>query len=102
MEGFPSDVAFRLTRLEALGHRPAMGMVTVEQLRQHLDDYLAEVERGREVLIAQARVPIARLAPVGDPDWEGLSLAGLALAYGCEEPDYRSAALKETNPGYRA
>ena len=41
-----------------------MSMATVEDLRHHLEMYIAEVEQGREVLISRGDKPIALLKPV--------------------------------------
>ena len=42
-----------------------MPVITTHQAKTHLSRYLAEVEKGREFVIARGRKPVARLTPLG-------------------------------------
>ena len=44
-----------------------MTVVNVQEAKTRLSDLLARVERGEDVIIARAGLPIARLVPVGAP-----------------------------------
>jgi prevent-host-death family protein len=93
----------RLGRRHRISHIPGMSSATVEELQRNLARYLAAVEKGDEVLISKGDKPLARLVPVVAPekddrggeerdDWHRLSAAGLAAAYGPNEPDYEAGS----------
>ena len=44
-----------------------MVQVNVQEAKTRLSDLLARLERGEEIVIARAGVPVARLVPVGPP-----------------------------------
>lgn len=54
-----------------------MTVVNVQEAKTRLSDLLARVERGEEVVIARAGLPVARLVPIGAPPPR--QFGGLAL-----------------------
>lgn len=66
-----------------------MTTINVQEAKTRLSDLLARVERGEEVIIARAGLPIARLVPIGAiPPRE---FGGMAL----QVPDDFDAPLDE-------
>lgn len=57
----------KLTNLAARGSFGAMTTITTHQAKTHLSRYLAEVEEGREFLIARGKTVVARLVPLATP-----------------------------------
>jgi len=55
-----------------------MSVATIEELEQNLAGYLAEVQRGNEVLICHRDVPVARLMPLPPPQRRVKRKAGWA------------------------
>ena len=80
-----------------------MSSATVEQVQRNLKTYLAEVEKGNEVLISQGNKLVARLVPAdrAEGDWHRFSVEGLDRAYGPKEPEYDAGLIKEANPEYK-
>lgn len=79
-----------------------MSTATVDDLRQNLDALLRRIEQGDEILIQQGESVVAKLSPVSKDEWTQFALAGLARAYGEDEPEYGVQMLTESNPEYRA
>jgi antitoxin (DNA-binding transcriptional repressor) of toxin-antitoxin stability system len=48
-----------------------MKSAKIAELRDHLSDYLAKVQRGETVIVYDRDVPVARLEPIPPPE-EGL------------------------------
>ena len=69
----------------------------------------ARCDGKRIVLPRGAKLPVGGVIVVFQGDetdderdlWQGLSVQGLASAYGKHEPDYSVKLVKETNPEYR-
>jgi hypothetical protein len=67
---------------------------------------LAVVKNGKIEPISPIDLPegtslLIKLHPSNEAlEWSGLSDAGLALAYGDDEPEYQISDLKELNPLY--
>jgi antitoxin (DNA-binding transcriptional repressor) of toxin-antitoxin stability system len=57
----------KLTNLATRGSFGAMTTITTHQAKTHLSRYLAEVEEGREFLIARGKTVVARLVPLAAP-----------------------------------
>ena len=84
-------------------HISLVSSATVEEVQRNLKAYLAEVEKGNEVLISQDNKPVARLVPAdrAEGDWHRFSAEGLERAYGPKEPEYDASLIKEANPEYK-
>jgi prevent-host-death family protein len=55
-------------------------LVNVREAKTHLSELLARVEKGHEVLIARAGIPIARLVPL---------LAQVTPQFGCDRGKFK-------------
>lgn len=64
--------------------------MNVQEAKTRLSELLARLERGEEIVIARAGVPVARLVPVGPPARR--AFGGAAF----EVPDDFDAPLPET------
>ncbi len=63
-----------------------MNPVNVHEIKAHLSEYLAAVERGETVVIARRNKPIAKLVPIG-PEASEQALRPIGLAKGLVEID---------------
>lgn len=61
-----------------------MNMVNVHEIKAHLSEYLAAVEKGETVVIARRNKPIAKLVPIG-PEETGKTRRPIGLAKGLIE-----------------
>lgn len=63
-----------------------MNAVNVHEIKAHLSEYLAAVERGETVVIARRNKPIAKLVPI-EPEKAGKKRRPIGLAKGMGEID---------------
>jgi prevent-host-death family protein len=61
------------------GHDEAMKKAMVSDLKANLSAYLAEVRRGRSVIVCDRTIPIARLVPYEPDDDEGFQVIPASL-----------------------
>ena len=47
-----------------MAHNMAMKMANIADFKNHLSEYLSEVQAGEEIQICKRNVPIARLTPI--------------------------------------
>jgi antitoxin (DNA-binding transcriptional repressor) of toxin-antitoxin stability system len=64
----------RLVNLDTYGHHEAMKRAMVSELKAHLSAYLAEVRRGRSILICDRANPVARLVPFVQDETDGFDV----------------------------
>ena len=56
-----------------------MKRAKVSELKTHLSSYLAEVRRGRSIVVCDRTTPIARLVPYDSDDDEGFEVVPASL-----------------------
>lgn len=47
-----------------------MTRVGLKELRQNVDKYIREVKRGNSLIVMRKTVPVFKLSPVNEGDWE--------------------------------
>lgn len=59
-----------------------MSSVNITELRQHLPEYLRQVQGGAEIVVTQHGRPVARIVPNREPDVREAALRRLAALRG--------------------
>ena len=55
--------------------------VTIEEAQTNLPELIALVEQGKEIIIAKGKEPLAKLAPIAQPQEDGTKLPRLFGEY---------------------
>ena len=72
-----------------------MTTITTHEAKTHLSRYLAEAEKGREIIIARGKKPVAMLVPVKKPRKKLRPLVGETLDPPFSIPDSAFAPLTD-------
>ncbi len=72
-----------------------MKTITTHEAKTHLSRYLAEVEKGREFIIARGKAPVAMLVPVKPPKKRPRPKVGETLDPPFKIPDSAFAPLTD-------
>ena len=72
-----------------------MTTISTHEAKTHLSRYLAEVERGREFIIARGKHPVARLVPLETPTQRPRPKVGEMLGEPFDIPDEAIAPASE-------
>ena len=72
-----------------------MTTITTHEAKTHLSRYLAEVEKGHEIIIARGKTPVAMLVPVKKPKKKLRPLVGETLGPIIKIPDSAFAPLTD-------
>ena len=70
-----------------------MATISTHEAKTHLSRYLAEVEKGREFIIARGKQPVARLVPLERPGRPPRPKVGQMLSAPFHIPDEAVAPL---------
>ncbi len=72
-----------------------MKTITTHEAKTHLSRYLAEVEKGKEFIIARGKNAVARLVPIAPPKKKPRPKVGQCIGPIIKVPDSAFAPLTE-------